>query len=218
VKKMFVRLALGLSALAVASVAVVAQDVMTNRYGQAILTKAPPVTIRRPYRQDPKLKTIYTNLGSGSDVYNSTEGWTVSGFASSEGLWIQGSSFTPAANHTVTEIQVGFTWDSGSPNNGTIALYADRSGVPGKVLHTYKAVNNLPAFGSTGSVLQTVKYAKGTKVKKGTQYWVVLSAPDDTVDVWNYNYNNTEGNEAYNNGQGWNIQISYLGAFAVLGK
>lgn len=210
---------LALAIVALASVAFAAENAITiNGGGQTVLMKAPSVKVNQPYRHDPKLKTIYTNLGTGNDVYQSGTGWTISGSGSVVGeLWTQGCAFKPKANHTITKIEVGFTYVTGDPNSGTISLYSDKGGQPNKVIHNFPAVSNLPTFGDTGSVLQTVKDTKGIKVKKGTQYWLVLSAPDDTWDVWNL-ANTATGNEAYNNGNGWTVRSVNLGAFAVLGK
>ncbi len=217
-KNILMYLVVTVTVLTSASVTVVAEDaIRINGGGQTVLMKEPSVLIQRAYHVDPKLKTIYNNLGTGTDVYEKEAGWTISGSDSEAGEeWTQGSAFTPKANATVTEVQVGFSWESG-PNSGTIALYADKKGVPGKVLHTFKSVNNLPTFGDTTTILQTVKVAKGIKVKKETQYWVVLSSPTTSWDVWNW-ANYAMGPEAYNNGNGWTVRTYMLGAFAVLGK
>src|SRR5579864_2658652 len=168
VKRAALYLGLALAIVALASVAFAAENAITiNGGGQTVLMKAPSVKVNQPYRHDPKLKTIYTDLGTGTDVYISSTGWTISGSASQAGeLWTQGCAFVPKANHTVTAVKVGFTYVTGSPNSGTIALYSDKGGQPNKALHTFPAVNNLPTFGTTGSVLQTVKYSKGIAVKK----------------------------------------------------
>jgi hypothetical protein len=219
-KKPFAYSVVALAVLALASVAVAQNAITINGGGQTVLMKKSSVQIQKPYVRDSKLKTIFSNLGTGTAVYQEDIGWTISGADSGAGEeWTQGSAFTPTANATVTEIKVGFTWVEGDPNTGTIALYSNsKSGAPNKVLHTFKKVSNLPTFGQTSSILQTVKDAKGIKVKKGTQYWVVLSAPSTTWNVWNYNEAESQGNEAYNNGSGWTTRQSYLGAFAVLGN
>ena len=202
--------------LALAGAGVVAQDAITiNGGGETVLRKAPPTEIQRTYHA-PKLKTIYSNLGKGKYVYQSDSGWTISGSDSQQGEWIQACGFTPKANATITEIKVGFTWMSG-PNQGTIAVYGDRGGVPGKALYTFKPVKNLPTFGTTTSILQTVKYAAGINVQKNKQYWVVLTAPSKTWDVWNWQ-GYAMGPEAYNNGDGWSVRQYLLGAFGVFGK
>jgi hypothetical protein len=209
---------IALAVLAVGCLIAEAQNAITiNGGSETVLMKQPAVKVQQAYHKDAKLKTIYSNLGTGTDVYYPNIGLTISGSASDAGEeWTQGCAFTPKSNAVVTEIKVGFGWVTG-PNSGTVALYADDNGVPGKVLHTYPAVNNLPTFGDSSSILQTVKYAKGTKVTKSTQYWVVLSSPTTTWDGWNFTYNQIEGNEAYNNGSGWFARQHNLGAFGVFG-
>ncbi len=202
--------------LVLASAGVVAQEAITINGGrETVLVQAPSVEVQRTYHA-PKLKTIYSNLGNGKSIYQKDAGWTISGSDSQEGEWIQACAFTPKADAIITEVKVGFTWMSG-PNKGTIAVYGDSGGLPGKVLYTFKPVKNLPTFGQTTSILQTVKYSTGIKVKKNKQYWVVLSSPAATWDVWNWQ-GYAMGPQAYNNGEGWSVRQYLLGAFGVFGK
>jgi len=166
-----------------------------------------------------KLVKIYSNLGKGSNVYNSIAGVGILGPDAGQ-PWPQavGCGFRPKADHTVTEIQVGATYVQGT-NTLVVSLNEDNKGIPGKALHTWH-FSNLPTFGSC-CTLQTAKYSKGIPVKKGKLYWVVLSPQkkfQDTYDVWNNNFAGTQGTFSNNIGSGWNSSYQVLGAFGVFGK
>jgi hypothetical protein len=171
-------------------------------------------------KRDPKLVTIYSNLGTGTDVYYESEGWTLSGSSSAVGeeVWI-GTPFTPTANALVTEIETGIGYVEGT-NQITISLDASSSGLPGKTLKSW-SVTNMPTFGDC-CTLNVSKDKKGIKVKKGTEYYVAATTTSSDADLWgawNFNYAFTEGDFAYNiNDAGWDTEDSYLGAVGVFGK
>ena len=167
------------------------------------------------------LVTIYSNLGTGSNVYNSVAGTGVLG-KNVPGMpypeWLA-DAFTPTANHTVTEIQVGVTYVQG-PNSIILSLNVDDGGTPGKPLHAW-LFNNLPAFG-TCCTLQTARVPAGIPVTKGTTYWVVVRTANNnqgTWEVWNDNFNEVQGPFSNDLGFGW-LQggIQAQGAFGVFGR
>ena len=172
-------------------------------------------------KPSPGLVTIYSNLGTGTNVYNGAAGTGALGrnvpnqpFPE----WVA-NGFTPTANHTVTQIQVGVTWVEG-PNSVILSLNEDNGGKPGKALYTTQ-FTNLPTF-STCCTLQTATLTTGVPVTQGTQYWVVLrtkATNQGTWNVWNNNFKDLQGAFSNSLGNGW-FQQSYqeLGAFAVLGQ
>ncbi|HKS74151.1 MAG TPA: choice-of-anchor R domain-containing protein [Terriglobales bacterium] len=169
----------------------------------------------------PGLVTIYSNLGTGSNVYNGGAGTGVLGHNVPNQPfpeWVA-NGFTPTANHTVTQIQVGVTWVEG-PNSVILSLNADNNGQPGKVLFITQ-FTNLPTFG-TCCTLQTANLTTGVPVTQGTLYWVVLrtlSTNQGTWNVWNNNFADLQGAFSNSTGHGWNKQsVQELGAFAVLGQ
>ena len=169
----------------------------------------------------PGLVTIYSNLGTGSNVYNGGAGTGVLGHNVPNQPfpeWVA-NGFTPTANHTVTQIQVGVTWVEG-PNSVILSLNADNNGQPGKVLFITQ-FTNLPTFG-TCCTLETANLTTGVPVTAGTLYWVVLrtlSTNQGTWDVWNNNFADLQGPFSNSTGRGWNKQSTQeLGAFAVLGQ
>ena len=192
--------------------------VTINGGRNTILMRAPSEPFV-PAAESPKLVKIYSNLGTGSHVYNSIAGYGILGPDAGQ-PWPQsvGCGFRPKADHMVTEIQVGATYVQGT-NTLVVSLNEDNKGIPGKALHTWR-FSNLPTFGSC-CTLQSAKYAKGIPVKKGKLYWVVLSPQQkfkDTYDVWNNNFAGTQGAFSNNIGSGWNSSYQVLGAFGVFGK
>jgi hypothetical protein len=193
--------------------------VTINGGRNTILVRTPSEPFVPATTASSKLVKIYSNLGKGSNVYNSIAGVGILGPDAGQ-PWPQsvGCGFRPTADHTVTEIQVGATYVQGA-NTLVVSLNEDNKGIPGKALHTWH-FSNLPTFGSC-CTLQTAKYARGIPVKKEKLYWVVLSPQKqfkDTYDVWNNNFAGTQGTFSNNIGSGWNSSYQVLGAFGVFGK
>jgi hypothetical protein len=191
--------------------------IIINGGKEAVATRQVPAhaTIPNPS----KLKKIFSNLGTGTDVYYKGEGWTECGPDS--GLCTQwvATAFTPKANATVTEIEVALGW-FGNTNAAIISLNKDASGVPGKAIHKWN-IKNLYTFG-TCCTLDKVKSTTGFPVKKGKQYWVVASTTLTSTfeGAWNFNYLLGSGTWANSNDQGatWTMQTSDQPALGVFGK
>jgi hypothetical protein len=214
---------LGVFALAAAAMGQATRDsVITINGGRTTVYMKSPASQVTPARQPSAgLVTIYSNLGTGSNVYNAIAGTGVLGRqvpGQPRPEWVA-NGFTPTADHTVTEIQVGVTYVSGD-NEMVLSLNEDNAGIPGKVLHTWQ-FGNLPTFG-TCCTLQTARLKTGIPVKKGMLYWVVVRTSRqgvDTWDVWNNNIGDFQGSFSNNTGQGWNHKSTQeLGAFGVFGQ
>ncbi|HTW30071.1 MAG TPA: hypothetical protein VMD76_00220 [Candidatus Sulfotelmatobacter sp.] len=125
-------------------------------------------------------RLIWSNFGpSPTDAYNSTTGYYVLGPDNSVGLpeqWI-GVPFTPHVNATVTALQVGVQWESGT-NSFTVGIYSDDDGTVGTLLASGAATNS-PVF---GTCCQTVNVAiPSTSISQGSQYWIVVSSNDTSA-------------------------------------
>jgi hypothetical protein len=186
-----------------------------------VLMKTPAQTFTPAMTPPSRLVKIYSNLGTGNNVYDGVAGNGILGKDVTGQLyreWV-GCGFRPKANQTVTELQVGATWVSGD-NSLILSLNETSKDRPGKALHTWR-FENLPDFGTCCTV-QTGKLSPGIPVKKGKVYWVVLrNLPQhqDTWDVWNYDSSGEQGLWSNNIGSGW-TKASYqqLNAFGVFGK
>ena len=207
-----------LAALALASTSLFAQD---NKV-------APPVTIvegspiiHKAEAPPPGVIKLYSNLGTGSDVYYSSEGWTISGLESIIGAQQAiGLAYTPSADSTIEGVQVGVGYVTGA-NTVAVAIFSDENDAPGKPLKVWNPIN-LPTFG-TCCTLVTVKDAAGIKVAAGTQYWLVVGTDTEsetTWDAWNFSYNQVSGTiSVYTSGSGvWTTQTTTLPAAAIYGS
>ncbi|HEY1614718.1 MAG TPA: hypothetical protein VGF97_13610 [Rhizomicrobium sp.] len=159
---------------------------------------------------------IFDSIGSG---YNCCNGWTISAPSSAIGeqFWVA-DQVTPTGNGKVTSIAAGVGYVTGT-NSVELAIYADSSGVPGKMLWSGDE-SNLPVFGqtSTGTVGGKVKRVK---LKANKPIWVAVqtdSNSSDTWDAWNQS-NTTDAPLASNQGSGWiNEGSATAGAVTLMGK
>jgi len=171
---MVLKRALGaLSVLTLASGILVAQNAgplkvaKTNRIGATSKTKNPTGT-----------RKLWSNLGpSPTNAYNATTGYYILGPNNSVGLSEQaiGVPFIPHVNETVTSLQVGAQWISGT-NQFIVGLYADSGGTVGTLLASGVG-SGAPAFGTCCVTVNVTIPA--TSISQGSQYWIVAT-PDDT--------------------------------------
>ena len=210
-----------LVALQTAGFAQNADGVLTLNGGRNAIYNKPVRHVASPTApSNTKLVKIYSNLGTGNNVYDGIAGYGILGPDAGQ-PWPQSVAcgFKPKANHTVTEIDLGLTHVQG-PNIVIVSLNGTEKGVPGKALHSW-TFKNLPDFG-TCCTLQVAKYAKGIPVQKGKLYWVVVrwsKKYTDTYDVWNNDSNGESGTFTNDLGSGW-FPKSYqqLANFGVFGK
>lgn len=194
--------------------------VTVNGKRSVLLLKTSPKKFTPADRTHTGLVTIYSNLGTGTSVYDAISGTGILGrnvpnqpFPE----WVA-NGFVPTADHTVTEVQVGVTYVEG-PNSVIVSLNQDDNGIPGKPLHTWM-FSNLPDFG-TCCTLQTGMLKSGIPVTQGTMYWVVVrttGSNQGTWQVWNNDIGGQQGSFSNNLGFGWNSSIQQLGGLGVFGQ
>jgi hypothetical protein len=166
---------------------------------------------------------IYDGLAEldPNGVYLVGTGDTLGGPKSVVGqIWLA-NAFTPAANATVTEVDVAAGYAGGATNEVMVHIYADAAGLPGQELWAGKA--SLPNFGdccAVGVAKSTTKLA----LSAGTQYWVgitTLKDGTDTFAAWDYNVADQIDAvpTAWNHGDGWVASTALpVDAFAVYGN
>lgn len=170
-------------------------------------------------------KVIFSNIAVKYPLglYFCCSGATVAGPASALGSqnWTA-MQFTPAANATVSEIDVAIQLIEGT-NLVDFGLYTDKGGVPGKLLKQFKA----KGFAGTGSCcgLAVGKDSKGIAVSAGTPYWVAITSDTKGADVFaNWPFNTSDQLDsvpsAVNKGAGWAPDGGAIPAatFAVYGQ
>jgi hypothetical protein len=121
------------------------------------------------------LKIIYSNLGSATDAYNDTGGWSVAGPNSSGGFTqFIAMPFTPKSDSHVYGVQVAVEYQSGA-NQVNVSIYNDANGSPGTLLSGPIIVTGLPASG-TCCTLAAARFP-AVAVAAGTQYWITVDTP-----------------------------------------
>jgi hypothetical protein len=168
------------------------------------------------------VSVIYTNLGTGTSVYNAGTGWTEAGAEANDYPLAEAMAFTPASNYVLARIDMGITYLQGT-NGMTLILAEDNGGIPGTTIYS-TSFTNLPDFG-TCCTLQTAKLAP-TKtnyvgLKAGHQYWLYpLPADTTTYLIWNLDVTNKQGNGAVSEdyGTSWTAAtLNPFGAFSLYG-
>jgi hypothetical protein len=225
------RVLFGITALFLAGTSTVAGSAATDHASMLI---SPSMGRYVPPPAEPGgLVTIYDNLAHKypKGLYNSVGGHQIVGpqnLIGSPQFW-EAAAFTPSADHVVTRIQIGATYQSGT-NEVVVALYNDNGGLPGTALKIWHARDL--AVACCGLI--AVKSDPGIPVSAGQQYWVVMMTDKtdrDVFAIWNYNVTDQvdPGTVAYycvnaqNNCTGtanqWALDGFTLGlAFAVLGQ
>jgi hypothetical protein len=202
---------LALLVFAVAALAATKDTTITINGGTTTVAMQPVTHFHTAAQRSPELKTIYSNLGTGSNVYAGGYGWTVSANQS------VAMPFRPKTVSVVKQIDIAVGYTSGT-NEIIISLATDKNGVPGTTLHEWHH-KAMYTFGDC-CALDTVKYAKGIKVGK-KRYWVTVTtvAQSDFLGAWNYMWNLKQGLFALNHGSGWQASTNgTVSAFDVLGQ
>jgi hypothetical protein len=188
------KILLTLTVLALASVTALAANkdgIVTTKDGRMTIATKPTKSVTRTEPNDPSLVKIFDNIGTAypKGSYWCCGGFTITGPTAISGFpefW-SAAAFTPAANNTITKIEVAVGYVEGT-NGLVLALYNDASGVPGTQIKAF-AVSGLPNFGSCCTLVSATDKA-GIAVTAGTQYWVVMKTSNKTSNTyaaWNQN-------------------------------
>ncbi len=233
-KKILVALLLCLMVLATAASTLAADSSNLVLTKTGVIVKHPSKVTTPGVQRDASLKTIAGNLSDYPyGVFFCCYGDYITGLTNLlvvvPEYW-QAVPFTPAANVTVKEVDASVVWDEGT-NAVVLSLNSDSSGLPGKAIHTWN-VKNLATIGSCCQ-LATGKSKTGIAVKKGTQYWVVVSTNSNDSDIfaaWEVNStdmrshpfasycdDSKQGNCNGNSGK-WIAVNGLLPGYAVLGQ
>ncbi len=167
-------------------------------------------------------QTLYSNLGTGTNVYYCCEGWTISGTGSVGFSQTVAEEFQVGQNGSVGTIDVGLGYVEGD-NSFYVGLYADNgSGIPGSQLGRWDNLSSPETFGNC-CLLTTITGISGINLSTGTNYWLVVGPESSSSTTWGaWNFSNsatgnldysTDGGQTWNNGGNTN-----QGAFDVLGS
>jgi hypothetical protein len=93
--------------------------------------------------------------------------------------------FSVSSANDLNQIDMALSWDSGS-NSAIVTLNTDTGGLPGVVIESW-TVSNLPAFGTTNNVIQTLNPVSTVTLSSGLYWIVVAQGASDTAVSWNIN-------------------------------
>jgi hypothetical protein len=164
--------------------------------------------------------TLYSNLGTGSVVYNCCSGWTVSGTGSIGTSFTAANEFQVTAGGSVSEIDVAVGIVEGA-NSFYVDVDADNSGKPGSVLASFTGLTSSETFGNCCNLV-SITGISGLSLSTGTNYWLVIgptSTSATTWEAWNFS-NSATGIDEYSTdgGKTWTSNGNQpQGAFQILG-
>jgi len=165
--------------------------------------------------------TLYSNLGSGSTVYNCCTGWTVTGTGSIGTSFTAANEFQVTTGGNVSEIDFAIGFVAGFGNSFYLDIDSNNGGVPGSVLASFTNLSSSTEFGDCCGLV-SITGISGLTLNAGTNYWMVIgptSSSDNTFDAWNYS-NSAMGIDEYSNdgGKTWvSNGTSPQGAFDIIG-
>jgi hypothetical protein len=215
---------LGVAMLLVALGTLAAQDregtIRINGGSMTVALHANPQKIGQSPADPASLVTIYSDLGTGTKVYLSNIGWSVTGPQVPGGKVDSATPFTPKRNFNLVLIKPAILTASGT-NGVRLSLNRDNNGAPGTAIKIWNLVN-LPSFPGCCK-LDLARLKTPVMVHKGVQYWLVATTgktTQDSSDSWNMNSRNIFGTvgQRFNNGS-WQVtkNSALLPAFSVLG-
>jgi len=163
--------------------------------------------------------TLYSNLGTGTDVYQEGIGWTISGTGTLGFSQSIADEFQVTSNGSVGTIDIGVGYVEGV-NSFKVSLDADNNGLPGAVLGSWSNLSSPQTFGGCCALL-TISGITGINLTTGTNYWLVVAPEDSGSTLWGaWNFSNSaSGNQDVSSDGGvtWsNGGFTNQGAFDVV--
>ena len=163
--------------------------------------------------------TLYSNLGTGTDVYNCCQGWTISGMGTLSTSFTAANEFqvTQSGNPIQIDVAVGYV---AGVNSFYLDIDADNGGQPGAVLASFGNLSSSTNYGDCCGLISIFGIA-GLSLSTGTNYWMVLG-PTNTISTtwgaWNFS-NSAVGLDDYSTdgGKSWfSNGIQPQGAFDIV--
>lgn len=178
-----------ISLLMIATLPLFAQSPKTQR---AVHVQEQSAAHVAPQAIPASLKVIYSNLGTKTDLYLDTDGWSITGFNSYGGesnAFSIGMSFTPKLNSHVSQARVAIEYLGSGANQVNLSIYTDAGGIPGTLLAGPVTVANLPNYGTCCDL--AIARFPPLAVSAGVQYWLVADAPtsgqgSDFTGAWDW--------------------------------
>jgi hypothetical protein len=173
--------------------------------------------------------TFFSDLGTGSNVYNCCTGWTVSGSGILGESFTAANEFTAGATGSVSQIDIGIGL-AGGTNSFFAALYTASGNEPGTEIAQWNNLSSNETFGQCCGLV-TITGITGVDLTAGTSYFLILGPTNLTATTfmaWNENSTGATGTDLYatsgcQNGSGtgcsWNSNgTQTIGAFDIIGS
>jgi len=167
---------------------------------------------------------LFSDLGTGANVYNCCVGWTVSGMASGVGRFSAATPFPVAGSGSIAVGQIDLAvGNSQGLNTFTASIWTNSAGLPGvQVAGAFWSLSTSTVAGSCCGLV-SIAGITGVSLTGGQQYFMVLSpvsVADSSLNVWNENTQGVTGLQLFSTDGGatWkDIGTQKLAAFDVLG-
>jgi hypothetical protein len=117
-----------------------------------------------------RASVIYDTFGSVPPGYTSPS-WAIGKFAQFNTQLEVASPFTPNSNYVLDSITIAASVSSGTPYDQLTVYVAAGATAPGAALESF-------AFTVSGTSVLTATSSAHVSLASGTQYWIVLTAPD----------------------------------------
>ena len=173
--------------------------------------------------------TLFSDLGTGTDVYNGAVGYVVAGSGFVGESYTAANEFTAGASGSISQIDIGIGTGNGA-NSFFAALYTASGNNPGTLIQQWNNLSATEIFGQCCGLV-TISGITGVDLVAGTSYFMILGPTNltsTTYDGWNFNSTGATGTDLYatsgcqngsGNGCSWNSNGTLpTGAFDVLGS
>jgi len=174
--------------------------------------------------------TFFTDLGTGSNVYNCCSGWTISGTGTVGESFTAANEFMAGATGSVSQIDIGIGDVTGT-NSFFAALYTANGSAPGTLIDQWNGLSSSTTFGQCCGLV-SITGITGVSLTSGTDYFLIIGPTNlsaTTWEAWNWNSQGVNGLDLYatsgcsngsGNGCSWvsNGTGNPLGAFDVIGS
>jgi MYXO-CTERM domain-containing protein len=161
----------------------------------------------------------FDNFQEPGQIYNVSNGWTVSGPSNTitSSTSLIAFQFASAASGSLSEIDVAADLWSG-PNSLSISIYQDSSNSLGSLMGSWTVNGEMLPVASPGSIVAAVNSDSSNQLVSGDNYWVALGPGDPaTFASWKLNVTgDSRAMEASSDGVNWfNDGTQSAGAFSV---
>ena len=167
--------------------------------------------------------TLFSDLGTGNNVYNCCTGWTVSGTGTVGTSFTAANLFNSGIGGSVSQIDLGVGYVAGT-NAFYASIWTDNGGTPGAQVAgaRWDNLSSSVTFGNCCGLI-TISGISGVILNASTNYFMILGPETinaTTWEAWNQNSTGVNGLDLFSTDGGvtWNSNGSQaLGAFDVIG-